>query len=273
MSTDRAQQLANTRTSLLLRGTEDHGSDLTQDGNLTPATGLTIIFGGSFDPVHQGHVATARAVQAQTQAARLVWLPAARSPLKSTTGAGAQARQAMLECMLQQAAEPSWSLDLSELQAPPPSFTITSLQRWRSALGAQPPLAFLIGRDSLNTLESWQQWQVLTDFAHLIIARRPKTDATYSANVTSWLENRQISSAKLLQSRPFGAVLELETPPWPISSSELRRMLAISPESASEQDSDEQSGESSLAHWLDAGVRDYIKQHGLYRLQENPASS
>ncbi len=219
---------------------------------------MILLYGGSFDPVHRGHVDTARAAASAVQASQVVWIPAALSPLKAGSVASADQRREMLQRMLQEAGEPHWQLDDSELAAPPPSYTINTLRRWRAQIGPSAPLAFLMGRDSLLQLPRWQDWQKLTDYAHLLIARRPGCSEELTEPLKSWLENRQLGGPELLQSRPFGSVVLLETPLRPISSSDLRASLA-----------DQRQTED----WLMPGVRDYIDQHGLYREPENPASS
>lgn len=219
---------------------------------------MILLYGGSFDPVHRGHVDTARAAAAAVQASQVVWIPAALSPLKAGSAARADQRRDMLQRMLTEAGEPHWRLDDSELRAPPPSFTIHTLRRWREQIGPDAPLAFLMGRDSLLQLPRWRDWQTLTDLAHLLIARRPGSESILTEPLKSWLENRQLDGPELLQSRPSGGVLLLDTPLRPISSTDLRAALA-----------DQRQTED----WLLPGVRDYIDQHGLYREPENPASS
>ena len=219
---------------------------------------MILLFGGSFDPVHRGHVETARAAQRVVAASRLVWLPTSRSPLKASGGATAGQREAMLKLVLAAQGDPTWSLDDTELRAPPPAYTMDTLRRWRAAAGAGAPLAFLMGRDSFESLERWRDWQALTDVAHLVVASRPGHDQALPASLASWLKNRQISSPELLQSRPFGHVLMLTTPPWPVSSTDLRSALA---------------DRRPAGDWLEPAVRDYIDQHGLYRSPENTASS
>lgn len=219
---------------------------------------MILLFGGSFDPVHRGHVETARAAQQAISATRLVWLPTSRSPLKHVVNSSPAQREAMLQLMLTANAEPSWTLDLDELRAPPPAYTIDSLRRWRQRIGPEQPLAFLMGRDSLQGLMRWRDWQQLGDYAHLVIASRPGHDQALPEPLQNWLENRQISGPELLQSRPFGQALQLATPPWPVSSTDLRSAL---------------TDQRPTGDWLEPAVRDYIDQHGLYRSPEKPASS
>ncbi len=220
---------------------------------------MILIFGGSFDPVHRGHVETARAAQRAVAATRLVWLPTSRSPLKDRSRSTPAQREAMLRLMLAaNAGDAGWSLDLGELHAPPPAYTIDSLRRWRAEVGPQQPLGFLMGRDSLQGLMQWRHWQALTDVAHLVIASRPGHAVALPESLQNWLENRQISRPELLQSRPFGHVLLLDTPPWPVSSTDLRSAL---------------TDQRPTRDWLEPAIRDYIDQHGLYRSPENPAAS
>lgn len=219
------------------------------------APGLQILFGGSFDPVHEGHAGTARAVLDHFPGATLTWLPAARSPLKAGSRAEASERLAMLRTRC--AGEPGWQVSEDELHRPPPSYTIDTLKRWRLRAGPDTPLAFLMGRDSLATLLHWRDWADLTEHAHLIVAHRPGGDAALPPVVAAWLENRHASAPDLLQSRPFGLVLTLTTPPWPVSSTAIRQALAAG---------------APTGDWLSPGVRDYIQQHGLYRSPETPGS-
>lgn len=217
---------------------------------------MILLYGGSFDPVHRGHVETARAVQDRLGQPTLVWLPTSRSPLKDGSGSTPAQREAMLHLTL--AARPHWQLDTSELHAPPPAYSIDSLRRWRAHIGPDQPLAFLMGRDSLAQLPRWRDWQALCDVAHLVVASRPGHDIALPEPLQNWLKNRQILTPDLLQSRPFGHVLLLDTPPWPVSSTDLRSALA---------------DQRPIRDWLEPAVRDYIDQHGLYRSTENPAAS
>lgn len=217
---------------------------------------MILLFGGSFDPVHRGHVETARAAQAALGQPMLVWLPTSRSPLKDRGGATPDQREAMLRLTL--AGRDGWQLDTGELHAPPPAYSIDTLRRWRARLGPDVPLAFLMGRDSLAQLPRWREWQALSEVAHLVVATRPGHEAALPEAVQIWLKNRQTEAPDLLQSRPFGHVLTLGTPPWPVSSTDLRSALAA---------------RRPTRDWLEPAVRDYIVQHGLYRSPENTASS
>lgn len=219
---------------------------------------MHLLFGGSFDPVHRGHVDTARAAQDLLGAEAVHWLVTPGSPLKSGTQASAKQRAEMLTLQLEVSAMPSWHLSDDELHRPAPVYTVDTLARWRQRLGRKASLAFLIGADSLHTLPQWRDWQRLTELAHVVIATRPGVSADWPEPVKIWLKSHHADEAKLLQSRPFGAVLTLATPARDISSTQLRQRIAA---------------KHPLADWLATPVRDYIECHGLYRATETPARS
>lgn len=221
---------------------------------------MILLFGGSFDPVHRGHRETAEAAQQLLQASELVWLPNYRSPLKTGTCASATQRETMLRRLLTGAGRTDWSLDTTELHAQKPAYTIDSLRRWRRQIGPDRPLTFLIGTDSWLQLTRWRDWRQLTTLAHLAVMRREPAGSLPAAQ-QNWWENHHVASVELLQSRPFGGIVLLDTPVRPISSSLLRTWLAASP-----------ADRRQALHWLDDPVRDYILHNGLYR-QENLASS
>lgn len=130
-----------------------------------------LVFGGSFDPVHRGHIAMATAAQEQWQPDRLSWLPSRLAPHKLDAQAMApQHRQAMLELVL--AERPGNEvLCLDEFSREGPSFTVDTLQD----LMVQDPsqeLAFLLGGDSLSHLATWRDLPRLLQMAHFVFAPR-----------------------------------------------------------------------------------------------------
>ena len=152
---------------------------------------------------------------------------------------------------------PRVELDLREVNRPGPSYTIDTLRRWRRRIGPEQPLAFLIGRDSLQTLPAWRDWDRLTEVAHLVVATRPGHEQPLPMALADWWSARQTDQPKLLQCAPSGRILTLTTPPWPISSSILRLALHT---------------REPVADWLAPAVQDYIDHHGLYRPPETPAN-
>ncbi|MDF2446373.1 MAG: nicotinate (nicotinamide) nucleotide adenylyltransferase [Moraxellaceae bacterium] len=248
------------------------------------------LFGGSFDPVHLGHVATAEELRARFGFREIRFLPAARSPLKDSVTADVH-RVAMLERAL--AGHPGLVLDRSELDRPPPSYTIDTLHQMRASLGPEEPLVFILGLDSCLELPRWREWQSLTDFAHLLVVSRPGSAwpaglapadslglpapadgdasppgtpdepqaaaghslAAPELTLRAWLSPRLTRDPAALSGTPAGHVLLAGTPPFEIASRHIRAAV--------------RAGQDT-SRWLAPAVRDYIDQHHIYRGDADP---
>ena len=209
---------------------------------------LRVLYGGTFDPVHAGHLAVARAARDRLGAAvRLV--PAAVPPHRGPTAASAQDRLALLETAIK--SESGLGVDARELRREGPSYTVDTLREARADIGPQAPLAWLVGADAFRGLPDWHEWRALFGLAHFVVALRPGhglddlPEALADACKQRWLDE----PAGLAEAAA-GRVYRLELPPHPASSSELRRRLA---EGADPGD------------WLPAGVAAEIARRGLYR--------
>ena len=126
------------------------------------------IFGGTFDPVHVGHLAIAQAALDSAGLDRVVFVPARRSPLK-TSGpiASEEDRFAMLQAAVKD--EPRFSVSRVELDRPGPSFTVDTLE----ALAKEGELALILGSDALADLEKWRSPERIRALASILVARRP----------------------------------------------------------------------------------------------------
>ena len=217
--------------------------------------GLRIQYGGTFDPVHAGHLAVARCARDRLQAD--VWLmPAADPPHKGPTEASASERLAMLQLAV--AGQKHLHVDDRELHRAGPSWTIDTLVDLRREIGDAAPLAILIGADSFLGLPTWKAWTSLTDYAHIVIAERPGSvidrDALPEA-LRSFAEPRWCSLASELHQAPAGRLMRLKLPLRPESSSELRSRIAH---------------HQPWREWTPPAVADYIDQHRLYRAAPRP---
>ena len=126
------------------------------------------IFGGTFDPVHVGHLAIARAALDSASLGRVIFVPARRSPLKTTGPIASEAdRFAMLEAAVKD--EPRFSVSRVELERPGPSFTVDTLE----ALRDQGELSLILGSDALADLPKWRSPERIRQLATLLVARRP----------------------------------------------------------------------------------------------------
>lgn len=210
---------------------------------------LRIWYGGTYDPVHNGHLAVARIARDRLQAQ--AWLmPAADPPHKGPTRADATHRLAMLRLAVD--GVPGIGVDDRELRRAGPSWTIDTLHELRTEFGPQAPLALLLGADSFLSLPSWKRWSELLEHAHVVVADRPGSgfDAdALPAPLASATRGRWVVQQQSLHASPHGCLLRLRMPLRPESSTELRRRIA--------------AGEAWTT-WVPAAVSAYIVRHRLY---------
>lgn len=212
------------------------------------------VLGGSFDPVHQGHVALAQLFIRLLRPDALRILPAGQPWQKSGLEASDRDRIAMLELAfapLRSAALPV-TLDLQEVERKTPTYTVETLRALRAELGPRASIVFLMGADQLRKLDSWNEWRELFALANLGVATRPGYDLTQEAlppQVAQELSTR-LATPDTVRLLAHGKVCLAPTLDVDLSSSQLRAAL--------------QSGADASALGM-AQVLDYIQQHHLYK--------
>ncbi|MDE3112417.1 MAG: nicotinate-nucleotide adenylyltransferase [Chloroflexota bacterium] len=131
------------------------------------------VFGGTFDPIHHGHLVIALAAVEQLSLDRVVFVPAKRSPLKSDAPVAGEAdRLAMLERAI--AGEPRFECSRAELEGNAPSYTVDTLE----ALSAKGTLFLILGGDAVRDLDRWKDPERIRRLATIVVARRPGSEAT-----------------------------------------------------------------------------------------------
>lgn len=190
---------------------------------------LRVFYGGSFDPVHNGHIAIARAARDALHAG-VALLPARDPPHKAATHADAEQRAQLLELAIE--GEPGLHVDRRELHRAGPSYTVDTLADLRADSGPAAPLAWLVGADSLLQLHTWHRWRDLFALAHVVAVQRPgaEVDAarlrSEAPAVLAELDQRWLPPDALADS-PCGGFALLPLPELrPESSTELRRRIA-----------------------------------------------
>lgn len=217
-----------------------------------PAPTAIGLLGGSFDPVHHGHLALARAALRCLPLAEVRLVPAAQPWQKGPLTDSAQRAQMV---RLAIADEPGLVLDMHEIERGGPSYTIDTLHALRNALGAQVPLVLIIGADQLQRLDSWRDWQSIITLAHIAVAPRHGAAAALSPALQAFRERHLAPPASVAQ-QPAGALVEIDMPAIDVSATELRAALAR-PSGAQAQE--------RLAASVAPAVLDYIRAHRLYR--------
>ena len=130
-----------------------------------------LLFGGTFDPVHHGHLIVARAVAEARHFERVTLVPAGRRPGKDTPEADAENRLAMLRLAVE--ADPQFDLCPMEIERPGPSYTVDTLTALRAQHGADAELHWLIGADMLAELPTWHRAREVVDLARMVVVARP----------------------------------------------------------------------------------------------------
>ncbi|MBB3277519.1 MULTISPECIES: nicotinate-nucleotide adenylyltransferase [Pseudoxanthomonas] len=191
---------------------------------------LHLFYGGTFDPVHNGHLAIARA--ARDELDTLVALtPAADPPHRAPPGANAAQRARMLELAID--GEVGLHVDRRELrralrQPERRSYTVDTLRELRGELGARTPIAWLVGADSLVGLPTWHEWRDLFELAHFVVAERPGSplDGELPVELAATIAGRWTTDAGDLRASPAGRIHRLHQPLQPESASDVRRRIA-----------------------------------------------
>lgn len=208
---------------------------------------LQLFYGGTFDPVHEGHLAIARAARAAL-ATPVHVMPAADPPHRPPPGASAQDRVAMLELAL--AGEQDLRLDLRELARSGPSYSVDTLHAIRDELGDAAPVALLVGADSFLGLPGWHRWRELFGLAHFVVAGRPGSLlASAAPELAEATAHRWADDADALRQAPAGRLIALQQPLHVHSATAVRRLIAAG---------------RPWRHLLPPAVADYIQARGLY---------
>lgn len=229
-------------------GARDRARDGDAGAAGEPAPPLLVLFGGTFDPVHEGHLAVARCAR-DALATTVHFMPAADPPHRPAPGASAAQRVAMLRLAL--ADEAGLVLDTRELERSEPSWTVETLRGLRRELGPATPVALLLGADSFLGLPQWREWRELFELAHFVVAGRAGSplDGGLPAPLAGAVAGRLVEDPARLRQEPAGRVLLLRQPLQPGSATGLRARVAA--------DGDWQA-------LVPPGVAGYIRRHGLY---------
>ncbi len=181
------------------------------------------VFGGSFDPVHFGHLRTAWELQQLLRLRELRMLPCGNPVFKPALAASGEQRVAMLNAAI--ADYPDFVVDTRELQRDGPSYTVETLSELRSEL-PDAPLCLIIGMDAWLTFAQWHRWQDILELGHIIVAQRPGSSEEPSAEIAELMRSRQTTNVADLHATQAGKVFVHEVTQLEISSSAIRQLVA-----------------------------------------------
>lgn len=198
------------------------------------------LYGGSFNPIHNGHIIIARGVAERIELDRVIFLVSARPPHKPAGDLlDAEHRAAMVKLAI--ADEPGFEFSDFELKKPGPNYTIQTVSHFREVEGEDCHLHWIIGADSLNELTTWYRVEELVDLCRIVTALRPGWDELDFPRLRAKLDEEQIARLK------SGVV---QTPRIEISSSDIRSRVREG---------------KAISGLVPDAVREYMARNTLYR--------
>lgn len=183
---------------------------------------LRIIFGGTFDPIHWGHIRPALALADELNAQQIHLMPSAQPPHRDVPGATATQRLAMVTLAAQ--LDPRLRAEDWELQQQRLSYSTLTLAELAQRYPNEP-LVFALGSDAFNGLASWHQWQHLVDHAHLVVMPRPNTSQP-PAELQTFIQQHQVDDVEALHQAKHGKLYFSHTPLQDISATAIREQIA-----------------------------------------------
>ena len=210
---------------------------------------MIAILGGTFNPIHLGHLHLATQLQTKIGFDQVRFMPAALPALKNVPKVTAEHRAEMVKIAI--ADHPKFLLDTRELSRTGTSYTVETLTSLREELGNKVSICWLMGSDAFAHLNAWHRWQDLLKLAHLIVAKRPKSVDFYSLNVDiqSLLKSHEAKHIDEIKQQAHGKILIQEIAALDISSTNIRNKL---------------SHHQDVSKLIAPTVLAYIQQHQLY---------
>ncbi len=211
------------------------------------------LLGGTFDPIHYGHLRLAEELAEALELAEVRFLPTGTPPHREAPAAPSQARLDMTRLAI--AGNPRFVLDEHEIHKTVPCYMVDTLELLRSELGSERPLTLFLGADAFLGLATWHDWHRLFTLAHLAVAHRPGFDpatwqAAMPAALAGELARRHSSTPGDLHAAPAGRIFLREITQLDISASRVRALVAA---------------RQSARYLVPDAVLDYIDRHHLYR--------
>ncbi len=166
-----------------------------------------IIYGGTFDPPHNGHLNTAINVQDHFNFDRFIFLPCKTPLLKNYAAATPAQRLAMLELALDlQNKTKHFGIDLAEIKRDTPSYMVESLHHFRQQYGERIAITLLLGADTFSQLPHWHDWQKLLTLANLLVIKRAGFSEQYSNAIKELLMRHETTDAKAITRQAHGFI-------------------------------------------------------------------
>jgi nicotinate-nucleotide adenylyltransferase len=206
------------------------------------------IFGGTFDPVHFGHLRTALELQQALDLAEIRFIPCYQPVHRKLPIASPEQRLAMVRCAVID--EPTLKVDSCEIQRKGPSYMIETLEILHKKL-PQTPLCLIMGIDTLLGFASWHRYEKILQLAHLVIAHRPQYQLPHSGVMATLLKQHLTHTPLTLHETKAGSIVLHPVTPLEISATDIRKQIAMG---------------QNPRYLLPDSVYQHMLQHGVYSI-------
>lgn len=204
------------------------------------------LFGGTFDPIHRGHVQSAVELKQKLQLDELRLLPCHNPPHRKTPNCSSAQRLEMVRLAVQGT---GLLVDDRELKRDQLSYSVDTLEQLRRECGDQISLMWVMGTDAFSQLDGWYRWQDLMSLAHIVVMARPQEQLPETGPVAELLARHAAASISDIKHNVAGKILTVALQPYPISASGIRSAIAA---------------DEPVEQFLPSAVLNYIKEHHLY---------
>jgi len=206
------------------------------------------ILGGTFDPIHNGHIRLAIEVLEKLKLDEVKLIPANIPPHRPTPFASPADRKKMIKLAISD--EKKLSIDLREIENGNISYTVNTLKSLRDEF-SNDILFLIIGIDVFNMIDDWKEWQSLLNYTHIIVANRSSdNEENISSALRKWINENKIDDINFLTSALSGYIYYIDTPIVEISSSMIRTYY---------------TKHKNIEKYLPSNVITYIKENNLYK--------
>ncbi len=182
------------------------------------------VLGGTFDPIHFGHIKPALALLRELPFTEIHLIPARHPPHRPPPIADAAQRWYMLRTVVERI--PGLVADDRELRREGPSYTVDTLLELRSEVGDAVGIGLILGTDAFAGLPSWHRWRELLELCHIVVAQRPGFPLPQQGELAELLAACAVGEPEALEGRTHGAILPWRAPQLDISASAVRACIA-----------------------------------------------
>ncbi len=204
------------------------------------------VFGGTFDPVHFGHLRPVLEVFQGLQLQEIRWIPCHQPPHRGMPVADSSLRVEMLEAAIQGAE--GMEVDTREIEREGPSYMVDTLKSLQEETG-DTPLCLIMGMDAFCGFDRWHKWQEIIECSHLIVMQRPENTEPEAGELAELLSRQRCENIEQIRAEKAGRILPFQVTQMDISASQIRKTLREG---------------KSLRYLMPDKVIEIIEREGLY---------